>query len=74
MRGRGRGRVDREFSRGKREGTFDSIHKRFLLKSNLSFFFFAVMEVNGKEFVEFLPPPINSISNVFSSEEREKKK
>lgn len=48
--------------------------QEIFVKIEFVFLFFAVMEVNGKEFVEFLPPPINSISNVFSSEEREKKK
>lgn len=56
----------------RREG-FESIQGIFVkIEFVRSFFFFAVMEVNGKEFVESLrpPPSTNSISNVFSSEER----
>lgn len=55
----------------RREG-FESIQGIFVkIEFVRSFFFFAVMEVNGKEFVESPPPPsTNSISNVFSSEER----
>lgn len=75
--GEGRSRI---FVGKKRREGFESIQGIFVkIEFVRSFFFFAVMEVNGKEFVESLrpPPSTNSISNVFSSEERrggEKKK
>lgn len=75
--GEGRSRI---FVGKKRREGFESIQGIFVkIEFVRSFFFFAVMEVNEKEFVESLrpPPSTNSISNVFSSEERrggEKKK
>lgn len=66
----GRSRI---FVGKKRREGFESIQGIFVkIEFVRSFFFFAVMEVNGKEFVESLrpPPSTNSISNVFSSEER----
>lgn len=70
-KGEGKGR-SRIFA-GKKGRNVRLDTQEIFVKIEFVFLFFAVMEVNGKEFVEFLPPPINSISNVFSNEERKKK-
>lgn len=57
--GEGRSRI---FVGKKRREGFESIQGIFVkIEFVRSFFFFAVMEVNGKEFVESPPPPLPQI-------------